>query len=37
MIVIAFLVIFVLIKYGKKEKEDNQKWKINIMFYLYLI
>ena len=25
MIVIAFLVIFVLIKYGKKEKEDNQK------------
>ena len=27
MIIIAFLVIFVLIKYGKKEKEDNQNEK----------
>ena len=25
MILIAFLIIYVLIRYGKKEKEDNQK------------
>jgi hypothetical protein len=37
MILIAFLIIYVLIRYGKKEKEDNQKWKISIILYLYLI